>query len=181
MDILAHSLWNTAGAKKLNESFEKKGKRKIPILWAAFWGIFPDIFAFGISSILSIYAVISSNEKFSQFLNHGPLVQGVDKTFDLAHFLYQFSHSLIIFAVVFGVVWFILKRPALAMLGWGVHICLDIFSHSLQFFPTPFLFPLSNYVFPYGIRWSNPGFMIVNYTLLFIVCIFYIFKKKKKV
>ena len=179
MDILAHSLWNTAGAKKLNDSLEKKGKQKVSILWAAFWGIFPDIFAFGISSILSLVAVIFGNQKFSELSHHGPLIEGVDKSFDLAHFLYQFSHSFIIFAVIFGIVWFIFKKPRLAMLGWGIHIFLDIFSHSLQFFPTPFLFPISNYVFPYGIRWSGQIFMIVNYTSLLVVFLYFLFRKKK--
>ena len=180
MDILAHSLWNTAVAKKANDSFEKKGKPKISILWSAFWGIFPDVFAFGVSFLVSLYSVIFGEVSFSELYNHGPLIKGVDKAFNLAHYLYQYSHSFIIFFIVFGIVWIIFKKPKLAMLGWGLHIFLDIFSHSLQFFPTPFFFPISNYVFPYGIRWSGQIFMIVNYSTLLFVFLYFLFRRKKE-
>ena len=177
MDIFAHSLWNTAIAKKLNNN--EKRKSKISIIWSIFWGIFPDIFAFGIPSILSLYSVIIGGESFSHISHHGPLIKGVDKTFDLASFLYQYSHSLIIFVLVFGIVWLIFKKPKIAMLGWMIHILIDIPSHSLQFFPTPFLFPVSSYVYPYGVRWSGQIFMIINYTALFCVFLYFLIKKKK--
>jgi len=181
MDILAHSLWVTAGAKELNKSLETKGKKKVSLLWSAFWSIFPDIFAFGIPFLWSLYTVIFQGKGFDSITHHGPSLSAGDLTFDLASYLYQFSHSLIIFALVFGVIWFLVKRPELAMLGWLAHILIDIPSHSVQFFPTPFLFPISDYVFPYGIRWATPWFMIVNYSLLLIIFLTYLFRKRKSV
>ncbi len=179
MDIFAHALWAGAGAQKLNESLEKRGKTKVSILWSAFWGIFPDLFAFSIPSVLTLYALLVGTTTFQKLSERGPHLQPDNQAFDLAHNLYQYSHSLIIFFVVFGVVWFIFKRPRLEMLGWLLHILIDIPSHSINFFPTPFLFPLSNYRFPYGIAWSNQIFMIVNYSLLLLVFLYFSFRKKK--
>ena len=179
MDILAHSLWNTVGVKELNKNLDKKGKPKISILVSALWSIFPDIFSFGIPFMWSLYTIFFQGKSFNSITHHGPDLSQGDLTFNLASFLYQFSHSLVIFILIFGVVWFLFKRPMFAMLGWGLHICLDIFSHSIQFFPTPFLFPISNYVFPYGMRWSTPWFMVINYSLLILVFVYYMFTKRK--
>jgi len=179
MDILAHSLWNTVGAKKLNESLERKRRPKISILASAGWSIFPDLFAFGVPFVWSLYTIFFEGKSFDSISHHGLTLSAGDLTFDLASYLYQFSHSFIIFALIFGAIWLLIKHPPLAMLGWGMHIFLDIFSHSIQFFPTPFLFPISNYVFPYGIRWATPWFMIVNYSLLLLVYVFYLLRKKK--
>lgn len=180
MDILAHSLWAGAGAKKLNDGLEKKSKNKISILWSAIWSIFPDIFAFGVPSLISIYTIIIGKVPLLSLTHHGPSLTKEDQVFDLASYLYQYSHSLIIFFLVFLVVWLLLKRPWLPLLGWGFHILLDIPSHSLLFFPTPFLFPISDYHFPYGVHWSNPIFMIINYLLLLVVFVFFVIKRNKK-
>jgi hypothetical protein len=56
------------------------------------------------------------------------------------------------------------------MLGWALHILIDIPTHSLRFFATPFLWPLSDYRFN-GISWGNRWFMLANYTALAIVYI----------
>ncbi|MEI6581059.1 MAG: hypothetical protein WCO07_02710 [bacterium] len=178
MDIFAHALWASAGAKKLNDSLEKKEKPKISIYWSAFWSIFPDIFAFGVPTMWSTVLVVLGGKSISEISHHGPHLSAGDPTFNLASYLYQYSHSIIIFLIVFGIVWLIFKKPKLVMLGWLLHIILDIPSHSLQFFPTPFLFPISDYHFPYGIIWSNTWFMIINYSLLLVI-LMYLFIRKK--
>jgi hypothetical protein len=94
---------------------------------------------------------------------------GAEDGFNIAHTLYQYSHSLVIWAVVFLVVWAFYKRPRYELLGWALHILIDIPSHALSFYPTPFLFPISDYRFPYGIQWSNQVFMLINYSALLIV------------
>lgn len=53
------------------------------------------------------------------------------------------------------------------MSAWAIHILIDIPTHSDKFFPTQFLWPLSNYKF-YGIIWATPWFMIINYGALVI-------------
>jgi hypothetical protein len=174
MDILAHTLWTTAAARKAKLIAEKKGKPfKLNLIWTAFWGIFPDLFAFSIPFVIAFWNIIIGARTIQFFGTKNQVAAGLN----LSHDLYQFSHSLIIFVVIFLIVWTIKKRPPWALLGWVFHILIDIPSHSLAFFPTPFLFPISNYHFPYGIAWSNMWFMIINYSALLIVWGSIIYKK----
>ncbi|MDO8660244.1 MAG: hypothetical protein Q7K54_06675 [Candidatus Parcubacteria bacterium] len=166
MDIFAHTLWANAVAREANiVAKEKQKKFHVRVAWASFWGVFPDLFAFLIPFTLQFYQVIFSEESFFAMRDHHGLVGG----FDIAHILYQYSHSLIIWAIVFLLVWFFYKRPRYELLGWLLHILIDIPSHTLAFFPTPFLFPISDYKFPYGVQWGSYWFMVINYSLLFLV------------
>ena len=177
MDILAHTLWTTATARKGNIEGEKKNKKfKVNLYWTAFLGIFPDLFAFTLPFIFSFYKVITGQQVFGSFNTRHQVADG----FNLSHTLYQYSHSLALWLLVFLIVWLIFKRPIWELLGWGLHILIDIPSHSVLFFPTPFLFPISTYVFPYGIAWSNIYFMIINYTALVLLWGGFLFKKYKK-
>lgn len=177
MDILAHTLWANAGARGANKLREKKGKPKLMSpAWTGFWGVFPDLFAFTIPFILVIFRVVTGEVAPSSFGEHHVPVAG----FDLAAYLYQWSHSLIIWAAVFIIVWIIYKRPRYELLGWALHILIDIPSHVIDFYPTPFLFPISDYRFPFGIQWSNMWYMIINYSALAGVWIWIVIKKLQK-
>lgn len=166
MDIFAHTLWSNALAREANKEAEKKNKKfHINVAWTAFWGIFPDLFAFSIPFAIVFYKIIFGQMSLSSFGSHHGAVAG----FDIAHYLYQYSHSLVVWAVVFLIVWLFFKRPRYELLGWLLHILIDIPSHALSFYPTPFLFPISSYVFPYGVSWSNTWYMIINYSALLFV------------
>lgn len=166
MDILAHTLWTNAAARGANGLREKKGKPKLMNPgWAAFWGVFPDLFAFTIPFLIVIWKVITGELMLSSFGGHHIPIAG----FDLASYLYQYSHSLVVWAAVFIIVSIIYKRPRYELFGWALHILIDIPSHGIGFYPTPFLFPLSDYRFPYGIPWSNIYYMIINYSALVLV------------
>lgn len=171
MDILAHTLWANVGARGVNKLAEnlpagrQVKKFRMHIGWTAFWGVFPDLFAFTIPFVLIFYKIIFGGESFLTIRDH----HGVSGAFDIASYLYQFSHSLVIFLLVFILVWVISRRPRWEMFGWALHIVIDIFSHSINFYPTPFLFPISEYRFPYGVQWSNYWYMIINYSALLLV------------
>lgn len=165
MDILAHSLYASAGAKINNDTLKNKKQNQISIIWSILWGIFPDFFAFTMPFLFSFWKVFSGQQGFESFATRHQVADG----FTLAHSLYQYSHSLVIFVLIFLLVWLIRKKPWLPLLGWGLHILLDIPSHAIDFFPTPFLFPISEWRFPYGIRWSGLWFMVVNYSILIII------------
>lgn len=64
------------------------------------------------------------------------------------------------------------------MLAWGVHILVDIPTHSYRFYPTPFLWPLSGWKFN-GFSWGTPWFIVVNYGAL-LLTIWWLRQKKKK-
>lgn len=140
MDVFAHALWAAAAARAGKE----KAAPEIRLRWAAAFGVFPDLFAFALPVVAA----------FPHHPDHG-----------LAWRLYQLSHSLFVFAAAFGLVWWFRGRPLYEMLGWLLHILIDIPSHTTAFFPTPFLWPVAHY-YVNGISWANRVFMLVNYSAI---------------
>lgn len=151
MDILAHALWTGAAAKFVH----LKTRQPLRVGWAAMWGVFPDLFSFTIPAIVRIWWYLTgTTHSLLPDAHSAPHFQYVWQ-------LYHCSHSLVVFAVVFGLAWTILRRPVLEMLGWALHILIDISTHQ-GIFAVHFLWPLSNYGFN-GIRWENRWFMAANY------------------
>ncbi len=100
MDILAHALWSALVAKSIN----LKKKHKLSLLKTALWGIFPDLFAFTLLFIVLTLGTLSI----------------------ITQVLYKFSHSLIIFSIIMLVLYVSFGKVIWEMLGWGLHILIDI-------------------------------------------------------
>jgi len=163
MDTLAHAMFAGALRKTLRDSKkdevqEKKLSRK-EFLWSMFWGAFPDLFAFGIGIGISL---VVTGEFWGGIMIAGKSLSG---------FLYQFSHSLVIVLAVMGVLWFTKKRWIWIILGWPLHIIFDMPTHAPNGYPTPFLFPLSDWTLPFGIQWSTPWFWITTWVVVAIIYI----------
>lgn len=154
MDVFAHALWAGAAARGAKTRLSWKVRPG----WAAFWGVFPDLFAFTLPVTLMLW------EKLTGTSPPGPGRSHMALAWDL----YQISHSLVMFTLVFGLMWLAARRPVLELLGWPLHILIDIPTHTARFFPTPFLWPLSSFRAS-GISWGNPWFMLCNYGALAIV------------
>lgn len=177
MDILSHGLWAGAAAKAINS----KKKEPLRVWLAILFGVFPDVFAFTVSFVYlgwlrltgdALPFIIRPGEMEPPIRNQHPLLQ-------LTHSLYNLSHSLFIFFIVFGLVAWYFRRPIWEMGGWLIHILIDIPSHSYAFFPTPFLWPLSDFRVN-GIPWSTPAFFWTNIALLFgVYFLLWIFFRKK--
>ena len=157
MDIFAHALWTNVAFQKKDPNSPK------PRLWAVFFGIFPDLVSF---TPATIYAFFHFGGNYMQ-----QLLGSTSWVFVWAKESYNYTHSFITFLLVFFVVYGLRKgKPYWPLLGWALHIAIDIFSHK-GFYETPFLYPLSNYKFDHGTSWGNPTFMFINYGLLAIVYI----------
>ncbi len=156
MDFFAHLLWNYI-------FFNKYKKLKLSLAFAAM----PDLFSFGILLVVGL---------FTGFRWAHPADQTVIPSW--VPVFYSLTHSLVIIAAVFLVVYLIFRTIPVYLLAWPIHVVIDIFTHSLKFYPTPFLWPISNFHFP-GISWGTLWFMIVNYVLI-VSCIVYINRKKIK-
>ncbi len=157
MDILAHGLWATAGAIGL--------RRKTPMAsslgWAAFWGVFPDLFSFTIPATVRIWWLLIGASRSLLPDPHGP------QHFQFVWPLYHGSHSLVVLGLAFGLVWLFARRPVLPMLGWLLHIAIDIVSHR-GIFATHFLWPFSSFGWD-GVPWENPWLLAANYATLAVV------------
>jgi hypothetical protein len=179
MDVFSHGLWAGAAAKAVN----LKKKKPLKVWLAMVWGIFPDVFAFAISfAYLNYFRITGGGTPFA--IRPGemePPVGQQSPILQLTHYLYDASHSLLVFFVVFSLVAWYFRRPVWEMSGWLLHILMDIPTHSLTFFPTPFLWPLSHFVVN-GIRWGTRTFMLTNYSLLVATyaLLWWLGRKKKK-
>jgi membrane-bound metal-dependent hydrolase YbcI (DUF457 family) len=149
MDIVTHGLW---GALVF-------GRRDRASFWLAFViGLAPDLFSFG---ILYMAAMLGFSEKPD--FSHGTPPESSIPLY--VHHLYDVTHSLVVFLVVFLLAWALFKRPVWELLSWGLHILVDIPTHSFAFFPTPFLWPLSDWKFD-GWQWMTPTILIPNFIAL---------------
>lgn len=163
MDILSHALWGGVGFGRKNRSD----------FWAAFMlGMSPDLLAFGIPSITRIITALSGNGLPEEF--HGNMAYFPSYVFTL----YSIGHSLVIFTLAFIAVWIFRKKPYIPLFAWFFHIFLDIFTHSIDFFPTPFLWPLSDYHFD-GQSWGQPLIFIPNVLLLFAAYGYWAWMRRK--
>ena len=154
MDIFAHGLWSFAIFHKRNY-----------VWWAVFFGVLPDILSFGILFFMNL---------FNGNLQRGP--QALSTLPKWLFMAYNLTHSLVLFATIFLALFLITKSWYWPLLAWAIHILIDIPTHSTRFFPTPFLWPISNYVFN-GISWATPWFMLINYLSLIIVFVLIYVKK----
>ncbi len=162
MDILAHGVYNIALQKSIRKDF--KGRKQTLI--AFWWGIMPDLLAFGIPFLVAIW---------SGSWDHHARTGG----FDIADAVYPYTHSLIVFGAVFLAIYGIRRKWYLPMLGWGFHVLLDMPLHTQEFFPTPFLFPISSYTLPFGVSWGMPAIWITTWIIV-IVWLLVLYKKQPK-
>jgi membrane-bound metal-dependent hydrolase YbcI (DUF457 family) len=163
MDVFSHGLWGGIAV----------GRRSKKSFWTAVaFGVAPDVIAFG--PFLVVRLLDQGTEFFSR-LGQRPDIHSIP---DYVHTVYSTTHSLVVFAFVFAIVWAIRRKPIVEMLAWGLHICMDIPTHSDRFFPTPFLWPLSDYHIN-GIPWSNPYIFFPEWGLLFILYGWFFYRKSR--
>jgi hypothetical protein len=159
MDILSHGLWGGV-------SVGRKSRRSY--WWAFFFGVAPDLFSFGIFFLQRLWG---HGFEFGR-------PDGVSIP-TYVYELYDVTHSLVTFTVVFTFVWLFMRRPQWVMLAWPLHIVMDIFTHGDAFFPTPFLWPISDYYFN-GISWANPYIFFPNVALVALSYLGWWFWRRRK-
>jgi len=162
MDIVSHGLWGGVG-------FGRKNRKSFLIAFG--FGIAPDFFSFGIYFIQRFFGrtVDFAHQGRPDLINIPAYVNT----------LYNITHSLIIFSLIFALVWFFFKKPIWEMCAWGFHVSLDIFTHSYDFFPTPFLWPIFNFKID-GMSWGHPIIFFFFFLLLALAYSWFIYKRKSK-
>ena len=149
MDIVSHALWGGI-------SFGRKSKKAF--LLSAGISVLPDILTEGLFGVLHLLNIGSmpSWENGHPNITEFPM---------FAQTLYNITHSLVTFAFVFVLVGIVARKPIWVLAVWGLHILIDIPTHSLALFPTPFLWPTSNFKVD-GIGWENPIVLAIDIILL---------------
>lgn len=149
MDIVSHGLWGgvALGRKKRSDYFYAFG-----------FSVLPDILAEGI-----MFSLLYLGAPNMPSVEHGH--PDITEFPIYAQNFYNTTHSLIVFAAVFAAVWLIRKKPFWPLAAWALHILMDIPTHSYDLFPTPFLWPLSDFKVD-GIPWRSSLIMIPDIVLL---------------
>ncbi len=160
MDVLSHALWT-------NLAF---AEAPIPVrVTAIALSVLPDLIPFTPMAVKNFVA----RRRDSAKRNH-PRPRPEEMRFSQwAYRAYDVTHSLIVFSLMFGGVWFWMQSVPWAMLGWLGHILVDIPTHTRAFFGTPILWPISNYKFD-GISWGERWFMRLNYGGIIVMYAYYI-------
>jgi len=159
MDIVSHGLWGAIAF----------GRTSRASFWLAFTiGLAPDLLSFGI-----LWAAALSGFSEPPDFSHGTPPESSIPYY--VHALYHVTHSLIVFLVVFLGVWILRKRPLRELSAWGLHVLVDVPTHSYAFFPTPVLWPLFEWKFN-GWSWMTPTILIPNFVLLALVYAWYFSK-----
>ncbi len=159
MDVFSHGFWGGLFF----------GKNRRLLFWAVLFGVLPDVIAF---SPLLFYAY---NGHF--VLGSQPDMSMYPQTILT---LYSITHSLVIAIPIYFFIRFFNRELSYAFLAWPLHILFDIPTHTADYFPTPFLYPISNFHIS-GISWSQPYFFIANYTAIVAISIFLIAKKHRNI
>lgn len=155
MDIVAHGLWAAAASI----TAKRTGGVKLRVGWTVWWAVFPDMAAFGPTIALGIWLKLTG--RLDAYGGHVPHVNFGFPT-------YTAVHSLIIFLAVFGIASLLARRIILEMLGWLLHILIDIPTHSFSYYATRFLWPVSGTRID-GLAWWTPWFWISTYAALAVV------------
>ena len=159
MDIVSHGLWGAL-------AFGRKNRTSFCLAFAI--GLAPDLFSFGVLWTAAMLG-LSAEPDFS----HGTPSESTIPLY--VHHLYDVTHSLVVFLCVFVVMALLLKRPVWELGSWGLHVLVDIPTHSFAFFPTPFLWPLSDWRFN-GWQWNTHTILIPNFVVLSLLSAWFLWR-----
>lgn len=159
MDIFSHALW---GFWIIRWRREAK--------WGAFFGVLPDVLTFFPLMVCIRFA----HPEF----HYGKLPLYLTPEFFLT--IYNTLHSLVTWVVVFFAVWWLRgKRIFYPLFAWLLHICMDIPTHSGKYYPTKFLYPLTDFYIN-GISWGRWEILLPDVVALLAVYGWYFYQKNNQ-
>ena len=163
MDVLAHALWAGAGVLLARRRWTVTPRTAAATVALA---VAPDIphllpilgwsvFGAGNAANVKGYAIAVPGQE--------PAVPpGVEW---LSHNLHCVTHSAMVAAVATLLLWIWLRSLWVPLLGWWSHVVIDVFTHSVGYYPSPVLWPITRQGFD-GVAWNTPLFMALNYLAL---------------
>jgi hypothetical protein len=156
VDIVAHGLFTAAAAILVN----RRTASPLRIGWAVFFGVLPDLATFTVPAALRIWWRLTG-------LTTTLLPQPGGPRFDWVFGLYNSVHSLLLFGLVFAAAWILARAPVWELLGWLLHIGIDMLTHR-GWFAIQFLWPVSS-VHMEGIPWETGWLLAATYASLLAV------------
>lgn len=164
MDLLSHVSWAGAAAEALRRRDPSSSGSPVPAAMAL--GAAPDL-----GQLLPVAAWSLGQDDPLQVVRQFIAAQpGGEPAMPalvslISHHLHCIGHSAVIAAVVAFVVWRLRGRSWIPLVGWWLHIAVDVPTHSSDFYAVPFLYPFTYWGFD-GVAWTNPWVLAVNYAAL---------------
>ena len=176
MDILAHALWAGAAAVAVQQSV---GLDRRSVAATVVLAVLPDVmhllpilawvvFGDGPVATLQAYAFPTPGQE--------PVLPAMVQL--LSHHLHCTAHSLVVAGAVTLLIGVLLRRWWWPLMGWWLHILLDIPTHSADYYPVPALYPFTMSGID-GIAWNTPWFMIANYAALAGVALWLALRRRR--
>lgn len=135
-----------------NDTNGEPGKFDWTLPAAAVFGVLPDLLSFS-------YVV------FRHIFNGGRGKPPIESIPDWVFTAYNMTHSLIIVTALVFLLFFISRWLGISACAWLWHVICDIPTHSKAYFPTPFLYPLSNFTVD-GVSFMRPSIFISYWSFL---------------
>jgi hypothetical protein len=167
VDVIAHGLWAGAAGTWLAR------RNGISVRSMAAWSVAlaaaPDlvqmlpVLAWSLTQeapISVLYAHIAASPGEGPALL--PLVHA------LSHHAHCAFHSVVVAAAVTLIVWRVRPGWLIPLTGWWLHILMDIPTHSSDYYPVPFLYPLTYWSIS-GVAWTAPWMLALNYAAIALV------------
>lgn len=168
MDFIAHFLWFFV---LTFNKYLRKGRKYFGLKWnktAGFvFAVAPDLALFPYLAFTGFYWV--TGHTYAQSKSMAPL---------WVYDIYQFLHSYIFWAAVALLLYFAARSYFMPfLLGWGLHITIDVFLHQGHFANRP-LYSLTTLVLNGFFEWDeNWLFIVINFAVLACV-LFWLWRKK---
>lgn len=162
MDILAHGLW--AGAVVVAIAPQRQ-PRRADSLWTVVLAVLPDL-----GHMLPVTAWAMGNLNAGDWWRYATASPGLEPAMPeavklLAHHLHCVLHSALVAGAMTALVWWRWRIFWLPLLGSWLHIVVDVFTHSAEFFPSPVFYPMTYWGFD-GWAWNQPAALALNYAAL---------------
>lgn len=168
MDLLAHALWaGTAG-----EILRRRGHvTRSAIAPIVAMGVAPDV----VQMTPIVAAALSGRLTVAEVWAYATAEPGRiphvgDFTLRLADTLHCSMHSVVVAGLATLLVLWLRPRWRYALVGWWMHILIDIPTHSAEYYPVSVFYPFSRWAVD-GIAWNTPWLMGLNYTALAITAL----------
>ena len=135
---------------------------------AALFGMLPDLMSFG-------YVAVKHMTGGGRGRPPSEIIP------DWVYAAYNLTHSLLIVAALVLLLFLVNRWLGISACAWLWHVICDIPTHSKEFFPTPFLYPLSDLTMD-GVPFMRPSVFISYWSILFAAWILlFWFKRRKKI
>ena len=164
MDLISHALWAGAAA----EALHRRGRfSRRDVAGAVALGAMPDL----VGALPVLAASVGGPAPLKTLLAYAMAVPGTEPAlqagwaYALEHHLHCSAHSVIVLAIVTALALRWARAAAPSLLGWWLHLALDVPTHSDDYYAVTIFYPFTEWSFD-GIAWTNPIVLGTNYVLL---------------